>query len=263
MCGTATLTVLKGLSDIISRRARRLRSSNTGPRPLIFIVRELIYLPKKITNHLIEVLSKNKKRVLKIAETEKYAHVTYFFNGGKENPYPGEDRQVIPSKIVSRYEKIPEMQADEITKTTIRGVKNNYDLIVVNYANPDMMGHTGNFNAAIAAAEYIDKTIKPLIDLAEKGKCILLITSDHGNIEEMVQAYSGEKLTEHSTNPVPFYLVGKEFKKKPSSLIPTQVGTAENKPAGILCDIAPTILELMKIKKPVEMTGESLLDVLK
>lgn len=218
---------------------------------------EVAYPPIEIKNHLTEVLSKAGKKILKIAETEKYAHVTYFLNGGKEETYPGEKRQLIRSKIVSHYEEAPEMQAEKITEEVIKGLKSKYDLIVINYANPDMIGHTGNLKASVKAAEYIDKSIKPLIDLAEKGKCILIITSDHGNIEQMINLQTGEELTEHTTNPVPFYLVGKDYKlKQPRE----KQWTA---PEGILCDITPTILDLMKIKKPAEMTGESLLGGLK
>lgn len=222
---------------------------------------EVAYPPIEIENHLTEILNNANKKILKIAETEKYAHVTYFFNGGKEKPYPNEDRKLIPSKIVSYYDDYPEMQAKEITKAAIEGIKNNYDLIVINYANPDMIGHTGNLKAAIKSAEYIDKAIKPLIELAEKDKCILIITSDHGNIEQMINLQTGELLTEHTINPVPFYLVGKEFKK--SSFVPTIVGASEDKPSGLLSDIAPTILELLKIPQPPEMTGRSLLEILK
>ena len=220
---------------------------------------EVAYPPIEVNNHLIEVLSKAGRKILKIAETEKYAHVTYFFNGGKEIIYPGENRQLIPSKVVSYYDDYPEMQAEEITKVAIDGVKNNYDLIVINYANTDMVGHTGNLKAAIKAAEVVDKNIKSLIALAENDECILIITADHGNAEEMVNLKTGEKITEHSINPVPFYLVGKEYKKT------TEISFAltDNEPAGILCDIAPTILELMQIPQPSSMTGESLLSILK
>lgn len=243
---------------------------------------KVAYPPIEIKNHLTEVLSQHNKKVLKIAETEKYAHVSCFFNGGKEKPYPGETRQLIPSKVVVGYDQAPEMQADRVTEAIIQGVRNSpptfseektqnkleksqkkvggkYDLIVANYANTDMVGHTGNLAAAIKAVEFLDKSMKFLIDLAEKGECILIIISDHGNAEEMVNPQTGELITEHTNNPVPFYLVGKEFRRsKPSSM-----GIHEGKPQGILCDIAPTILELMKIPQPPEMTGQSLLSVLK
>jgi len=223
---------------------------------------EIVFPPIEIKNHLTEILSKANKRILKIAETEKYAHVTYFFNGGKEEAYSNETRQLIPSRIVSYYDEIPEMQAEEITKTIIEGIKNNYDLIIVNYANTDMIGHTGNFKAAVKAAECLDKNIESIIKIAEDGECILIITSDHGNIEQMMNVRTGEKKTKHTANPVPFYLIGKEFKlKKPKTK--EQIEKNYKIPSGLLSDIAPTILELLKIPQPSEMTGRSLLGILK
>jgi len=223
---------------------------------------EVAYPPIEIKNHLTGVLGKAEKRFLKIAETEKYAHLTYFFNGGKEQLCPGEYRELIPSKIVSHYEDNPEMQADKITDTVIRGIKQKYDLIIVNYANPDMIAHTGNLEAAIKAAEIVDKNMGRLIGLAEYGECILIISSDHGHIEEMINLQTGEPMTEHTSNPVPFYLVGEEFKlEKPRTR--DEIENLYYEPRGILCDIAPTILDLMKIPRPSEMTGESLLKTLK
>jgi len=219
---------------------------------------EIAYPPIEIKNHLTEVLNNAGKRVLKLAETEKYAHVTYFFNTNNEEPYPNEKRILIPSKIVAHYDENPEMQADKVTETAVKELK-NYDLIVINYANADMIGHTGNFDAAIRAAEYLDKAVKPLIELAEKGECVLIITSDHGHFEEMINLQTGEIMTEHTTNPVPFYLIGKEFKIKN----PSFAKAPEGKPQGLLSDIAPTILDLMQIPQPSEMTGVSLLGVLK
>lgn len=223
---------------------------------------EVAYPPAEIKNHLTEVLGNVKKRVLKIAETEKYAHITYFFNGGKEQLCPYEDRKLIPTKIVNQYDESPEMQANEVTEAVIKGVKDKYDLIVVNYANPDVIAHTGNLEAGIMAVEVIDKNIGRLIGMAEYGECILIITSDHGHIEEMINLQTGELMTEHTNNPVPFYLVGEEFKlEKPRKK--EEIESLYEPPAGILCDIAPTILELMKITQPPEMTGASLLKALK
>ncbi len=218
---------------------------------------ESAYPPIEIKSHLIELLSKKGKKILKVAETEKYAHITYFLNSNKERPYPEEVRKLIPSKIVSHYEESPEMQADKVTEAVIKGIKEKYDLIVVNYANVDMIGHTGNLQAGIKAVEFLDKAIRPLIGMAEYGECILIITSDHGNVEEMINPQTGEIKTKHSINPVPLYLIGKEFKKE--SPEEKQLG----EPQGILSDIAPTILDLIKIPQPSEMTGKSLLDILK
>lgn len=221
---------------------------------------EIAYLPKKIANHLTEILNQYNKKVLKIAETEKYAHVTYFFNGNQEDPFPNETRKLITSNVVTHYDETPEMQAEKITETILEGIKENYDLIIANYANADMIGHTGNLKAGIEAVEAIDKALESLIKLAERGECILIITADHGNIEQMVSLRTGELKTEHTLNPVPFYLVGKEF-KKPAANLRMQAGWGA--PQGMLSDIAPTILALMQIPQPPEMTGKSLLDVLK
>jgi len=222
---------------------------------------EIAYPPIEIQEHLTKVLSKEKKKVLKISETEKYAHVTYFFNAGKEKPYSNETRKLIPSKIVSHYDKHPEMQAEKITQEVLKGI-DKYDVIIVNYANTDMIAHTGNMKAAIKAAEIVDENLKPLIDLAEQNKCILLITSDHGNAEQMIDLKTGEKLTEHTINPVPFYLVGEEYKLiKPKT--EQEIKDIFKYPEGILSDISPTILELLNIKKPEKMTGKSLLGVVK
>ena len=222
---------------------------------------EVAYPMIEVKNHLTEVLGNLGKKVLKIAETEKYAHVTLFFNGNREGLCPYEDRQLIPTKIVSHYEENPEMQAEKVTDEVIKGIKQKYDLIVVNYANPDIVAHTGDILAGIKAAETMDGTIKRLIGMAEYGECILIITSDHGHIEEMVDPQSGEPMTKHTINPVPFYLVGEEFKlEKPRSK--EEILSLYEPSQGILCDIAPTILELMKIPQPSEMTGESLLKIL-
>lgn len=225
------------------------------------IVDAIAYPPINVENHLTEVLSKNEKEVLKIAETEKYAHVTYFFNGGKERPYPGEVRKLIKSKVVSRYDDFPEMQADKVTDEVIKGIKEKYDLIVVNYANTDMIAHTGNFEAAIKAVETVDKQLGRLIGMANYDECVLIFTSDHGNVEEMINLQTGEKITKHSLNPVPFYLVGADYKlEKPKT--EEQIKDILNESQGLLADIAPTVLELLNIPKPPAMTGRSLLGFL-
>ena len=220
------------------------------------------YPPIEIKNNLVEELSKRRKKVLKIAETEKYAHVTYFFNGDREKLFPYEDRKMIPSQVISHYDENPAMQSEKVTDAVIEGIRKNYDLIVVNYASPDIIAHTGNIEAGIKSLEAIDKTVKRLIGMAEYGECILIITSDHGHIEQMISPQTGEIMTEHTTNPVPFFLIGEEFKIK----TPREEGDMEKlyqPPKGIICDIAPTILELMQIPKPPEMTGRSLLKTLK
>jgi 2,3-bisphosphoglycerate-independent phosphoglycerate mutase len=223
---------------------------------------DVAYPPIEIKNNLVEELSKRRKKVLKIAETEKYAHVTYFFNGDREELFPYEDRKMIPSQVISHYDDNPEMQSDKVTDAVIKGIRDKYDLIVVNYASPDMVAHTGNTEAGIKSLEAIDRNIKRLIGMAEYGECITIITSDHGHIEQMISPETGETMTEHTANPVPFFIVGEEFKiKNPRS--EEDLDKLYQPSKGIICDIAPTILELMQIPKPSEMNGQSLLKILK
>lgn len=219
---------------------------------------KIAFPPIEIKNHLTEVLSRAGKKILKIAETEKYAHVTYFFNGDEEKVFANEERILIPSTTIPHYDKYPEMAAAEVTEKIIQAInENKFDLIVVNYANTDMVSHTGNFQAVIKAVEAVDNCLELLLKLAEEKKCCLIITADHGNAEDMINPQTGESIPEHSTNPVPFYLVDANYKKSsPGGPISTQ-------PQGILSDVAPTILELMKVPQPKEITGKSLLGILK
>ena len=213
--------------------------------------------PQKIDCPLACVLSKENKKQLHIAETEKYAHITYFFNGGRENPFIGEDRILIPSPSVSNYEETPGMSAHEITEKLIEEIeKDKYDFIIVNYANPDMIGHTGNFKAAIQAIEIVDQCLGRLVGAVLKNNGGLIITADHGNAEEMINPQTGEILTEHTKNPVPIWYVNNGNKKENLN---NEIPQLKISTIGILSDIAPTILEIMKIKKPAEMTGKSLL----
>jgi len=201
------------------------------------------FAPKNIKNTLSEVISKNNLSQLHIAETEKYAHVTYFFNGAIEKPFPGEDRKIIPSPKVATYDKKPEMSAESV-KNYVIGKINNYDFIIVNFANPDMVGHTGNIHAAVMAVEYVDKCIGEIVEAVSKIKGLVIITADHGNVEQMISKSGGPE-TEHSISPVPFILVD-------------SARTFQGLHKGKLADIAPTILEIWKIAKPSEMTGISL-----
>ena len=221
----------------------------------------VIFPPEEIKNGLGKILSQNKMKQLRISETEKYAHVTYFFNGGKETPWPGEDRILVPSPSVSKYDETPEMSASKITEKIIEAVRlKKYDFILVNYVNADMIGHTGNEKACIEAVKVLDKALSILIPEVLKAKGCLLITADHGNIEELKNPYTGEISTEHSTNPVPLWFVTPDNHHKKS---PSEVMAGENEIGGLISDIAPTVLDIMKIKKPEEMTGESLLPILK
>ena len=201
--------------------------------------------PLLIENNLGEILSKKKLNQLRIAETEKYAHVTYFFNGGVEESYEGEDRVLIPSPRVETYDQSPEMSALELTEELINRIKKNkYNLIVTNFANTDMVGHTGNFKATIKAVETVDSCIGKILEQCKKNGYTLIITSDHGNADLMYDEKKSIPCTTHSINPVPFIICEKvKLKKK----------------EGILADIAPTILDLMKLEKPDNMNGCSLL----
>jgi 2,3-bisphosphoglycerate-independent phosphoglycerate mutase len=201
--------------------------------------------PFTLTNILGELLSKNNLRQLRIAETEKYAHVTYFFNGGEEDPYQGEDRCLIPSpRDVATYDLKPEMSAFAVTDEVLKRIDEpSYDFILLNFANPDMVGHTGIMEAAVKACETIDKCLEKIVTKVQSVGGMVVITSDHGNCDEMIDG--DDPHTAHSTNPVPFLLLKKDIRLR-------------NK--GILADVAPTVLELAGIEKPEEMTGESLIE---
>ncbi|HPX94613.1 MAG TPA: 2,3-bisphosphoglycerate-independent phosphoglycerate mutase [Candidatus Moranbacteria bacterium] len=222
---------------------------------------KIAYPPIMLDNGLGKILSTNKKRQLRIAETEKYAHATYFFNGGKEDPWPGEDRTLIPSPAVSKFDEAPEMSASIITEKVLEALeKELYDFIFINYANPDMVGHTGNEKACIVAAQAVDKNLSMLIPaVLKKGGC-LLITADHGNIEEIKDYHTGEINTEHTTNPVPLWLVTPSNHREKKS---EEVVRQQSEVGGLLNDIAPTILDIMGIPKDEDMNGESLLSLLK
>jgi len=198
------------------------------------------FAPEEIKNTLGEVLSKHGLTQLRIAETEKYAHVTFFFSGGVETPNPGEDRCLIPSPKVATYDLKPEMSAYEVTDAVIERI-GSYDVIILNYANCDMVGHTGIFDAAVQAVETVDACVGRVIDAVLKVGGSAIITADHGNAEKMIAA-DGTPYTAHTTNPVPLILVTDPV-----------VGVRDGK----LADIAPTMLELLGVPKPAEMTGES------
>ncbi len=220
---------------------------------------EVAFAPQDITVRLGEVLSKNWKRQLRIAETEKYAHVTYFFNGGVEQPYFYEDRILVPSKKVSTYADIPEMSAAEITDKLVEAIeKHSYDFILVNYANSDMVGHTGDFNAAVKSVEFVDGCLERVIEATIKKGGQMLITADHGNIEEMLNIYTGEPDTQHSKNPVPCWHVSVDGFIERKDAVGDKIEAQ-----GMLVDLAPTILEMLGLEKPAGMIGHSLMDQLK
>ena len=216
---------------------------------------KVAFKPQNLNNILGEVIAERGLRQLRTAETEKYAHVTYFFNGGLEEPFPGEDRELIPSPMVATYDKQPEMSAQELTDRTIAALeKGIYSLVVMNYANPDMVGHTGMLNAAVQAIETVDHCLGQLLVAIGKVGGTVLITADHGNAELMWDE-NGQPWTAHTTNPVPLILIEGEGAKIFGH--GNQVNLREN---GCLADLAPTILEILQIAQPPEMTGRSLIE---
>jgi 2,3-bisphosphoglycerate-independent phosphoglycerate mutase len=201
----------------------------------------------KLERILGEIIAEQGLKQLRIAETEKYAHVTFFFSGGREQEFPGEERILIPSPRVATYDEQPEMSAYTLTTALVKAVNvGKYDVIVVNYANSDMVGHTGDLKAAILAIEALDKCLAELIPAVNKAGGITLITADHGNSEQMMDLDTKQPHTAHTMNPVPFVLVSDKM----------QHVRLKN---GRLSDIAPTILGLMGIAQPMQMTGVSLL----
>jgi 2,3-bisphosphoglycerate-independent phosphoglycerate mutase len=205
------------------------------------------YPPEALSNSFGELLEKLGKTQLRIAETEKYAHVTFFFSGGREELYQGEDRILVPSPDVATYDLKPEMSAPEVTAKLIEAITSGkYDAIICNYANGDMVGHTGVFDAAVKAAEAIDEALAAVTSTVLEYNCECLITADHGNCEQMQDYQSGQAHTQHTTELVPFIYIGnRKVQMKPSG--------------GILADVAPTMLRLMGLEQPSEMTGKPLL----
>ncbi|EJO5347994.1 2,3-bisphosphoglycerate-independent phosphoglycerate mutase [Clostridium botulinum] len=207
---------------------------------------EVAFPPEHLNNTLGEYVSKNGKKQLRIAETEKYAHVTFFFNGGVEEPNEGEDRVLVPSPKVATYDMQPEMNAYEVTDKLLKRLdEDKYDMVILNFANPDMVGHTGVFEAAKKAIETVDECVGKIVNKILEKDGTAFITADHGNSEEMIDYSTGNPMTAHTTNPVPFMYVSNNSK--------------ELREGGKLADIAPTMLEVMGLDKPVEMTGNSLI----
>lgn len=215
--------------------------------------------PEYITHPLGKVLADAGKSQLRIAETYKYGHVTFFFNGYANDPFPGEYRVLIPSLSGPHPDEHPELMADAITDRVLAGFHDGaFDFMLVNYSNPDTIAHTGNYNAALEAVRVMDREMARLVEAAEKSDAILVITSDHGNIEKTTNPLTGAAQREHKTSPVPLYIVGREFKGKKF----LGSGDLREFTMGIISDVAPTILAIMGIQKPQEMTGQNLLDQL-
>ena len=207
---------------------------------------KIAFKPTELKNTFGEYISKQGFKQLRIAETEKYAHVTFFFNGGNEKQYEGEDRILVPSPKVETYDLKPEMSAYEVCEKVVEQIKaEKYQSIILNFANPDMVGHTGNLEAAIKAIETMDECVQKIVEAINEVGGILLITADHGNAEQMIDYKTGEPHTAHTTNPVPLVICGMEDIKLKE---------------GRLADLAPTMLDIMGLEKPEEMTGESLIE---
>lgn len=208
---------------------------------------EVAFAPEQLKGLLGEKLSDEGLRQLRIAETEKYAHVTFFFNGGEETPFPGEQRILVPSPDVATYDLQPEMSLEKLSSELDKAIRGgDYDVIICNVANPDMVGHTGSMKAAIAAVEAVDKCLGVVFTAVQSVEGELLITADHGNVEQMEDPQSGQSHTAHTINPVPLVYCGRE---------------ARAFAGGALKDIAPTMLYLLGISPPTEMTGHSLLEL--
>ncbi|AXX96507.1 2,3-bisphosphoglycerate-independent phosphoglycerate mutase [Profundibacter amoris] len=205
-----------------------------------------VFPKRHLVNTLGEWVAKQGLRQFRLAETEKYPHVTFFLNGGKEEPEKGEDRYMAQSPKVATYDLQPEMSAAEVTDHLVQAINDRYDLIVVNYANPDMVGHTGSIPAAIKACEAVDRGLGRALAALEKVSGAMIVTADHGNCETMIDPETGGPHTAHTTNPVPVIMVG------------GPKGAALHQ--GRLSDLAPTLLDLMNLPKPPEMTGHSLID---
>jgi 2,3-bisphosphoglycerate-independent phosphoglycerate mutase len=253
-------------------RARELTNAITGARPELFegalerkrVVRLAGFLcmteydaafdlpiafPPEVPHHVLgEVIAARGLSQLRVAETEKYAHVTFFFNSGIEEPFPDEDRVLVPSpRDVATYDQRPEMSALQVTDTLLRRIEEgDYAFVLVNYANPDMVGHTGVMDAAVKAVETVDSCLDRLAELVIRCGGQMIITADHGNCELMVDPETGQPHTAHTTNPVPIHWIARDTRGRRLR-------------DGTLADIAPTILDLMGIDAPAEMTGRSLI----
>lgn len=225
----------------------------------------MAFPPAKLAGTLGEIVSRAGLRQLRLAETEKYAHVTYFFSGGGETPFPGEDRVLIPSPKVATYDLKPEMSAPEVAAEAVRRVRSgDYDLIVVNFANADMVGHTGDFDAAVRAVEAVDRAAGRVVEAVLEAGGVAVVVSDHGNAERMIDEGTGQPHTAHTTFPVPLILIDPGLAVRDGGPGPRRSGDTRTRhattlPRGTLADVAPTILDIMGLAKPQEMTGTSLL----
>ena len=253
--------VLDNLENIKATSGQKVKAFARGAKPenLFFVtlteyekslpVSSIAFKPQEVEMPLARVLAERNMYQLHIAETEKYAHVTYFFNGGHEAPYHGEDRILVDSPRVASYDLKPEMSAPQVTKQLVNKINSLvYDFIIVNFANPDMVAHTGNFEATVKAVQAVDFHLGIIIQAALAKNGAVIITSDHGNAEELTNQRTGQIDTEHNINPAPCIFVMRQFQGQNIQL-----------PQGLLADVAPTILEILNITKPSQMTGRNLL----
>jgi len=221
---------------------------------------EIAFPPEVIKDTLGEIISSAGLKQLRIAETEKYAHVTYFFNGGRETKSEGEVHDLVPSPAIPSYDLKPEMSAFEVTDKVLKAINEDlYDFILINFANADMVGHTGNIKATSLACEAVDKSLGKIVKASLARGGVVLVTADHGNAEAKFNMQTGTISKEHTTNPVPFIVIGKDFEGRKMGIQDAIGGDLSLvQPQGILSDVAPTVLKLMGIDKPEEMTGRSL-----
>ena len=220
--------------------------------------------PDRIKNGVSETLSLNNFSQFHIAESEKYAHVTSFFNGGKEDPWPGEQREIVtsPASYEKRYEDVPEMSADKVGRAVIQKVRGGTNFVLANFANPDMVGHTGNKLASQAAIQAVDSIVGKIFEaVMQNRETCLMITADHGNIEQGLDPATGQIDKGHSPNPVPLIVAGRGLERK-NIKGKGYFELTTVTPEGVLSDVGPTILDLVGLKKPDEMTAASLMPVL-
>ncbi|PIT86610.1 MAG: 2,3-bisphosphoglycerate-independent phosphoglycerate mutase [Candidatus Magasanikbacteria bacterium CG10_big_fil_rev_8_21_14_0_10_43_6] len=224
-------------------------------------VSAIAFPPDIVQNCLAEAVSKAGLKQFHIAETEKYAHITFFLNGTIEEPFPGEERQIIPSPQVSSYDQAPEMSAPEVGKETIKAIESDkYDAIFVNFANADMVAHTGNLEASIKGCEAIDKAIGEIAEHTIAKGGVLLITADHGNGEELLNLETGDMDKEHSTNPVPLFIISRDLQGQAGPAgEPPEGDLSLMPPVGMLADVAPTVLKILNVPQPPEMSGRALI----
>jgi 2,3-bisphosphoglycerate-independent phosphoglycerate mutase len=223
----------------------------------------VMFKPTNLKHTMADIFSANNISQFHTAETEKYPHVTYFFNGGVEKPHPSEEDVLVPSPKVATYDKKPEMSAPELSEKVVSALNSGEDFILVNFANGDMVGHTGILDASVKACEAVDRCLLKVIETASNKGYYVFLTADHGNCENMIDPITNEPDKEHTTNPVPF--VAMDFQKKPFAMTGESLFKREDLveyssegPAGILADVASTILSIMEIDKPEEMIGTDL-----